>query len=169
MLVGCANASNFEGDQDAITINLSDFTDMPPGEIWVMMADGKVDKYENNSEGYVYGIEFFLNVYAFRPSHYSERYEGAAYVTRCQVKSIKRNYRTKSGETFESAINLTDDLGEADKNGTVPSTVLTVEADWNDIESQKIQQKDSIVVVSKRFDYKYSNLYAPAKIMKVSS
>ena len=167
-LAGCGNT---EAEDNVVTIDINDYSQMLAGEIWVVMPDGRVDKYENNSERnthrYTYGIEYFLDAFSSRKSYYTERYKGATYVTRCQVKSIKRNYRLENDDQFETAILLTDDLGEAEKDGLWPKTVLTVEAEWDVIDSQDIQKKDSLVVASKRFDCKYDILYAPVELIKV--
>lgn len=168
-LIGCGKTSEpaKQGTEDD-PIVLDEFEEMPAGEIWVKLPDGTIDKFENGQGGHAYGVEYFLEEFSSDEARYSRRYEGAVYVAHLQVKSIKENWLTRSGDTFETALELTGDRGYLKKNGYTPATDLTVEADWDDVDSQSIAPDDSIIVASKRFDYRFDNLYAPVTLKKLA-
>lgn len=162
-LVGCSgNATNA-----APAINPEDYVDMPASEIWVVLKDGTVDKFENHTDNYAYGVEYFLDAIDKDEAYYAERYEGATYVVHCQVKSTKSDWQTRSGDKFETAIELTSDEGYLQANGMEPSTALTAEVDEKAISEQGIKSGDSVIVVSSDFDFRYDNLYAPTEVIKV--
>lgn len=162
-LVGCGeNATN-----TAPAINPEDYVDMPAGEIWVVLKDGTVDKFENHTDSWAYGVDYFLDAIDNDEVYYTERYEGATYVVHCQVKSTKSNWQTRSGDKFETAIELTSDEGYLQANGMEPSTALTVEIDGKVISEQGIQSGDSVIVASPNFDFRYDNLYSPTEVIKV--
>lgn len=162
-LVGCGNNK----EAQTLSINLEDYADMPAGELWVVLEDGTVDKFENHTEGYADGVDYFLNAVGDDEVYYTERYEGATYIVHCQVKSTKSDWQTRSGDTFETALELTADEGYLAANGMVPATALTVETDGSTINGQGIKSGDSVIVASTNFDFRYDNLYAPTEVMKV--
>lgn len=164
-LTGCGGG----GQNAKLSINLEDYTDMPAGEIWVILEDGTVDKFENSTDGWAYGIDYFLDAIDKDETYYTERYEGATYVVHCQVKATKSDWLTRSGDTFETAIELTSDEGYLQANGMEPSTCLTAEADADSVSGQSIRSGDSIIVASSNFDFRYDNLYAPTEIIKVNN
>ena len=47
-LVSCSGGSS----SAAPSVNLEEYASMSAGEIWVVLDDGTVDKFENSSEGY---------------------------------------------------------------------------------------------------------------------
>ena len=162
-LAGCGdNSAN-----QAPTVSLEDYADMPAGEIWVVLEDGNVDKFENSTDGYAYGVDYFLDAVSDDEAYYTERYEGATYVVHCQVKSTKSDWQTRSGDTFETALELTTDEGYLAANGMEPATALTAEVDGDVISEQEIKSGDSVIVASTDFDFRYDNLYAPTEVMKV--
>ena len=65
------------------------------------------------------------------------------------------------------ALELTGDRGYLKKKGGTPATNLTIETDWNDVNSSGIAPDDSGIVASKRFDYRFDNLYAPVILKKI--
>lgn len=162
-LVGCGNNE----EAQTLSINLEDYADMPAGELWVVLEDGTVDKFENHTEGYAYEVDYFLNAVGDDEVYYTERYEGATCIVHCQVKSTKSDWQTRSGDTFETALELTADEGYLAANGMAPATALTVETDGSTINEQGIKSGDSVIVASTNFDFRYDNLYAPTEIMKV--
>ena len=84
---------------------------MSAGEIWAVLEDGTVDKFENSSEGYRYGADCFLDAADDDEAYYTDRYEGAIYIVHCQVASTKSDWLTRSGDTFKTALELTADEG----------------------------------------------------------
>lgn len=111
-LIGCSGSAV----DAAPAADPEDYIDMPAGEIWVVLEDGTVDKFENHTDGWAYGIEYFLDAIEDDEAYYTERYEGATYVVHCQVKSTKNDWQTRSGDTFETAIELTCDEGYLQAN-----------------------------------------------------
>lgn len=168
LAVGLASCGG-DGQNTSPSINLEDYADMPAGEIWVILKDGTVDKFENSTDGWAYGVEYFLDSIDRDETYYTERYEGATYVVHCQVKATKNDWQTRSGDTFETAIELTSDEGYLQTNGMEPSTCLTVEADGDSVSEQGIRSGDSVIAASSNFDFRYDNLYAPTEIIKVNN
>lgn len=162
-LVGCSGNTT----SAAPAITPEDYVDMPAGEIWVVLKDGTVDKFENHTDNWAYGVDYFLDAIDNDESYYTERYEGATYVVHCQVKSTKSAWLTRSGDKFETAIQLTSDKGYLRANGMEPSTALTAEVDKEVISEQEIKSGDSVIVASSNFDFHYDNLYAPTEVIKV--
>lgn len=162
-LVGCGGITASQ----APAINLEDYAEMPAGEMWVVLEDGTVDKYENSTEGFAYGVEHFLDTVDDDEAYYTERYEGATFIAHCQVKSTKSDWQTRSGDTFETALELTTDEGYLAANGMEPATALTAEVDSEVVSEQEIKSGDSVIVASTSFDVRYDNLYAPTEILKV--
>ena len=140
---------------------------MPAGEIWVVLKDGTVDKFENDSGRWAYGLDYFKERVADDEAYYTDRYKDALYIVHCQVNSTKKDWLTSSGDTFETAIELTTDEGYLEANGMEPATALTVEVDGDSIKEQGIKSGDSIIVASESFDFHFDNLYAPTEILKV--
>lgn len=161
-LVGCSGSIT----NAAPAINPEDYVDMPAGEIWVVLKDGTVDKFENHTS-WLYGVDYFLDAVGNDEAYYTERYKGATYVVHCQVKSTKSAWLTRSGDKFETAIELTSDKGYLRANGMEPSTALTAEVDKEVISEQEIKSGDSVIVASSNFDFRYDNLYAPTEVIKV--
>lgn len=162
-LVGCGGIA----ESQAPTVNLEDYADMPAGEIWVVLEDGAVDKFENSTEGYAYGVDYFLDAIEDDEAYYTDRYKGATYIVHCQVKSTKSDWQTRSGDTFETALELTTDEGYLATSGMEPATALTAEVDGDVISEQEIKSGDAIIVASTDYDFRYDNLYAPTEVMKV--
>ena len=162
-LVGCG--SNTANQTPAVS--LESYADMPAGEIWVVLEDGTVDKFENSTEGYAYGVDYFLDAIDDDEAYYTDRYEGATYVVHCQVKSTKSDWQTRSGDTFETALELTTDEGYLAANGIEPATALTAEVGSDVVGEQDIKSGDSVIVASTGYDFRYDNLYAPTEVMKV--
>lgn len=162
-LVGCGGITASQ----APAINLEDYAEMPAGEMWVVLEDGTVDKYENSTEGFAYGVEHFLDAVDDDEAYYTERYEGATFIAHCQVKLTKSDWQTRSGDTFETALELTTDEGYLAANGMEPATALTAEVDSEVVSEQEIKSGDSVIVASTSFDFRYDNLYAPTEILKV--
>ena len=165
--------SGSEGSEsDALAgINLEDYTAMPAGEIWVILKDGTVDKFENSSEDnsgkrYAYGVDYFLEAINDDEAYYTDRFEGATYIIHAQVNATKSDWLTRSGDTFETAIELTTDEGYLASRGMEAITALTVEVDDDEISEQKIMSGDSIIVASQNLDFHFDNLYAPTKVLK---
>lgn len=161
-LIGCGGTA----ESQAPTVNLEDYADMPAGEIWVVLEDGTVDKFENSTEGYAYGVDYFLDAIDDDEAYYTDRYEGATYIVHCQVKSTKSDWQTRSGDTFETALELTTDEGYLAASGMEPATALTAEVDGDVISEQEIKSGDAIIVASTDYDFRYDNLYAPTEVMK---
>ncbi len=167
-ILGMGGCGKDNAASDALSnLNLDDYKDMPAGEIWVVLKDGTVDKFENSTEGYAYGLDYFLDAVGDDEAYYTDIYEGATYIVHCQVKSTKSDWQTRSGDTFETALELTTDEGYLAANGMEPATALTVEVDNDTISEQEIKSGDSVIVASADFDFRYDNLYAPTKVMKV--
>lgn len=140
---------------------------MPAGEIWVVLEDSTVDKFENSTEDYAYRVDYFLAAVDDDEAYYTDRYEGATYIVHCQVKSTKSDWQTRSGNTFETALEPTTDEGYLATNGIEPATALTAEVDGEVINEQGVKSGDSVIVASTDYDFRYDNLYAPTEIMKV--
>ena len=164
-LVGCGGNAVDATDQ-APQLNLEDYADIPAGEVWVVLEDGTVDKFQNGSGGMAYGVDYFLKKIANDEAYYEERYEGATYVVHCQVKSTKKDYLTRSGDRFDTALELTSDRGYLKANGKEPATCLIAEVDGDSIKEQEIKSDDSVIVASQKFDFRFDNLYAPTEVLK---
>ena len=162
-LIGCGGIA----ESQAPAVNLEDYANMPAGEIWVVLGDGTVDKFENSTEGDAYGLDYFLDAVDDDEAYYTDRYEGATYIVHCQVASTKSDWLTRAGRTFETAVELTSDKGYLAAKGMKPAIALTAEVDGDVISEQGIKSGDSVIVSSSDYDFRYDNLYAPTEIMKV--
>ena len=148
-------------ESQALEINLEDYKDMPKGELWIILADGTVDKYENHTDGWVYGAEYFWEKIEEDEIYYSDRYEGATFITHCKVKATMRD------GIFENGLELACDEGFLEAQGLEGGTVFTVEVDGDTVSEQGIRVGDWVIVASQNLDMTFQYLEAPTLVMKV--
>lgn len=92
--------------------------------------------------------------------------EGGQFVVCAKVLSVKSDYQTRSGEDFETALNLGSYYRY---EGHYASTIVTVEADRDSVLDQGIADGDTVLVSGTEWDVKYGNIYAPASVMKLDA
>lgn len=148
-------------ESQALEINLEDYKDMPQGELWIILADGSVDKYENDTGGWAYGAEYFWEEIKDDEIYYSDRYEGATFITHCKVKATMRD------GIFENGLELTCDRGYLESQGLEGSTVFTVEVDGDTVSEQGIRVGDWVIAASQNVDLTFQYLEAPTSVLKV--
>lgn len=148
-------------ETQTLDINLEDYADMPAGELWIILADGSMDKYENDTAGWAYGAEYFWEKIKDDEIYYSDRYEGATFITHCKVKGTIRD------GIFENGLELTCDRGFLESQGLEGGTVFTVEVDGDTVSEQGIRVGDWVIVASQNIDMTFQYLEAPTLVLKV--
>lgn len=150
-LAACSGGGG--GSTTEPTLDLQQYTDLPTGTVAVIKADGAESQWD-------------LDDVDDNQAAFEEDVEGGQFVVSAYVLSVKSDYQTRSGQDFETALNLGSFYRY---DGLSAATLVTVEADRNTVLDQGIEDGDRILVAGTEWDLKYGNIYAPTEVLNLDS
>lgn len=150
-LTACSGGGG--GNATELTLDLQQYIDLPAGTVAVVKADGTEAQWD-------------LDDVDDNQAAFEEDVDGGQFVVSAYVLSVKSDYQTRSGQDFETALNLGSFYRY---DGLSAATLATVEADRNAVLDQGIEDGDRVLVAGTEWDLKYGNIYAPTEVLNLDS